>query len=264
MNCFARSLLATLLPALALASTPVPDGGTLVIPTNAIAGLRATSTSRYATQTRVPVEGQPFAEALRCATTTRPAHSWDIQFQFRTTRKVEKGEVLWARFYARTLSTKSESGEGRVTAIFEKAGPPNTKSLDRDLDFGREWKELCLPFKALDTYEAGKASAGFHLGTQEQVVEIADFAVYSFGIGYDLKRLPHTKVAYAGQAADAPWRAAADARIEQYRKGDLAVTVTDAAGRPVPGAKVVNVTQTAVEPAAAETGLEAAPEEDED
>ena len=38
---------------------------------------------------------------------------------------------------------------------------------------------------------------------------------------------------YAGQAADAPWRAAADARIEQYRKGDLAVTVIDAAGHPV-------------------------------
>jgi GH35 family endo-1,4-beta-xylanase len=230
--------MAPLLPALVLAATPVPEGGTLVIPANAIAGLRAASTSRYATQTRVPVAGQPFTEALRCATTTRPTHSWDIQFQFRTTRKVAKGEVLWARFYARTLSTKSESGAGRATAIFEQAGPSNNKSLSRGLDFGREWQELCLPFKALDTYEAGQASAGFHFGTQEQVVEIADFAVYSYGTAYDLKRLPHTKVTYAGQAAAAPWRAAAAARIEKLRKGDLAITVTDASGRPVPGAKV--------------------------
>jgi GH35 family endo-1,4-beta-xylanase len=231
-------LLATLLPALLLAASPVPEGGTPVIQANAIATMRAVAASKYGTLTRVKVEGQPFAEAVRCEIAARPAHPWDIQFQFRTTRAVEKGEVLWARFYARMLVAKTESGEGRVCAIFEKNSPPNDKSLSFDLDLGREWKEYFFPFTSRGAYAAGTASTGFHLGALEQTVEIADFEVFSFGKGYDMNRLPRTKIAYDGQALDAPWRAAADARIEKSRKGELTVAVTDAAGKPLSGAKV--------------------------
>ena len=223
---------------LLLPAMPPPEGGTPVIPTNAIASMRQSASSKYGMLTRVKVEGQPFAEAVRCETATRPTHSWDIQFQFKTTRKVEKGEVLWTRFFARTVSAKTESGEGRVCAIFERGSAPNEKSLDFDVNLGREWKEYFFPFKSRDTYEPGKAGSGFHLGTQEQIVEIANFEVYSFGKGFDMQRLPRTKASYAGQAADAPWRAAADARIEKIRKGDLTVAVTDASGHPVSGAKI--------------------------
>ncbi len=229
--------LALLLPCF-LFATPVPEGGTLIIPTNAIGTMRAVATSKHGTLTRVKSEGQSFSEALRCEIAARPAHAWDIQFQFRTTRRIEKGEVLWARFYARTISAKTESGEGRVCAIFEKNSPPNDKALSLDTDFGREWKEYFLPFKARETYEAGKATTGFHLGALEQTVEIADFEVYTFGKGFDMNRLPRTRVSYAGQALDAPWRADANARIEKLRKGDLAITVTDADGKALPGAKV--------------------------
>ena len=223
---------------LLLSATPAPEGGTLAIPPNAIGTLREVARSQHGTLTRVKTEGQPFAEAVRCEITDRAAHPWDIQFQIRTTRKIEKGEVLWVRFYARTLAAKTESGEGRICAIFEKAGPPNDKSLSSDLDIGHEWKEIFQPFKSRDTYEAGQASCGFHLGTQSQTVEIADFELYAFGKGYDMNRLPRTRIAYAGQAPDAPWRAAADARIDQIRKADLTVAVTDPAGKPVRGAKV--------------------------
>ncbi|MEN0111417.1 MAG: endo-1,4-beta-xylanase, partial [Planctomycetota bacterium] len=47
---------------------------------------------------------------------------------------------------------------------------------------------------------------------------------------------------YAGFAPNAPWRAEAATRIDAIRKADLAVTVVDAVGRPVPGAEV-SVTQ---------------------
>ena len=43
---------------------------------------------------------------------------------------------------------------------------------------------------------------------------------------------------YAGREADAAWRKAALERIEKIRKGDLKVTVTDAAGSPLAGAAV--------------------------
>lgn len=223
----------------ALRAVPVPDGGTLVIPGNALAAIRAESGNAYGTLTHVTVEGQPFAEAVQCEVKTRPAQPWEIQFQFRTTRRVEKGEVLWARFFARTVAAiDSETGEGRITVIFEKAGPPHDKSLSRELDLGCEWAEYFLPFKAGADYDLGKASAGFHLGTLAQTVEIADFEVYAFGKDYDFNRLPQTRVTYPGQALDAPWRAAAAARIERFRKASLAVGVTDAAGQPLPGANV--------------------------
>jgi GH35 family endo-1,4-beta-xylanase len=216
----------------------VPEGGVPVIPGDALASLRLPSDNACGTLTRVRVEGQPFAEAVRCEVRERPAHPWGIQFQFRTTRGVAKGEVLWARFFARTVEARTETGAGRVCAIFEKAGPPHDKSLSRDLDLGREWAEYFLPFRALADYDAGRAGAGFHLGLLEQTVEIAGFEVYAFGKDYDIRRLPNTRATYAGQAPDAPWRAAAAARIERHRKADLAVNVTDAAGRPLPGAKV--------------------------
>ncbi len=219
-------------------SAAVPEGGVPVIQENAIASLRTETRTDHATLTRVKVAGQPFAEALHCEIRTQPDHPWAVQFQFRTTRRIEKGEALWMRFFARTLEARTESGEGQIHAIFEKAGPPHDKSLSCGITLGRAWQEIFLPFKALDTYEAGRASAGFHLGVMAQCVEIADVALYAFGTGYDLARLPRTRIAYAGQALDAPWRAAAAARIERHRKGDLTVRVTDGAGRPVPGAKV--------------------------
>ena len=42
----------------------------------------------------------------------------------------------------------------------------------------------------------------------------------------------------ATKPSDADLWTSAPARIEQHRKGDLSVTVTDATGKPVPGAQV--------------------------
>ena len=236
MNTQALALLA-LFPLL-LSAASAPEGGKLAIPANAIGTLRAISTSQHGTLTRVKVEGQPFSEALRCEITSHPTHPWAVQFQLRTTRAVEKGEVLWARFYARTLNAKTESGEGVVHAIFEKAVPPHDKSLSCGVTLGRQWQEIFLPFKSQDAYPSGKAGVGLHLGVQEQTVEIADFELYAFGTAYDMHGLPRTRISYAGQAPDAVWRTAAETRIEKHRKADLAVTVIDAAGKPVPAAKV--------------------------
>jgi GH35 family endo-1,4-beta-xylanase len=43
---------------------------------------------------------------------------------------------------------------------------------------------------------------------------------------------------YDGRDANAPWRALALARIEQLRKGDFTIHVTDATGRPIAGAPI--------------------------
>src|SRR5215216_180336 len=46
------------------------------------------------------------------------------------------------------------------------------------------------------------------------------------------------KLDYKGREANAPWRKEAEARIERSRKADLSLTVTDAAGQPLPDAEL--------------------------
>jgi hypothetical protein len=62
--------------------------------------------------------------------------------------------------------------------------------------------------------------------------------VLNYGNKETLESLPQHKVTYEGIEANAPWRKAAQERIDKLRKGDLRVLVLDAAGKPVPGAQV--------------------------
>ncbi|TWT36424.1 Endo-1,4-beta-xylanase Z precursor [Posidoniimonas corsicana] len=49
---------------------------------------------------------------------------------------------------------------------------------------------------------------------------------------------PDPPVNYGGRDPNSPWRAEAAQRIDQHRKSDLTLRVTDAAGQPTPGATV--------------------------
>ncbi|MGL6225414.1 MAG: endo-1,4-beta-xylanase [Thermoguttaceae bacterium] len=174
--------------------------------------------------------------AILCEILTVPDQVWDAQFQFRINKKVVKNDVLLVRFYARTVAPNQE---GVIRVIFEQTDPPHEKSLSRDVVLDTSWKEFVFPFHAQDTYEPQKASVGFHLGLQEQTVEIADLTLDSYGQEVDFDQLPCTPLTYAGRDPDAVWRQEAEQRIEQIRKGDLRVTVRDARGKPIVGADVL-------------------------
>src|SRR5262249_6793161 len=59
---------------------------------------------------------------------------------------------------------------------------------------------------------------------------------YGSGVGPGM--LPAAVDTYAGREADASWRAGADQSIDQYRKSNLTVNVTDGSGNPLDGALV--------------------------
>jgi len=75
-------------------------------------------------------------------------------------------------------------------------------------------------------------------GFDRQTIEIGGLSVVNFGPGVSIKDLPRTHVGYLGRSPDAQWRKDALDRIEKIRKGDFAVTITDANGAAVPGAHV--------------------------
>ena len=108
----------------------------------------------------------------------------------------------------------------------------------RGADGGRQraWTFYSFAFRAAETYDAttNRAQLGFQLGFDPQTVEIGGVAVKNYGTAVspaDVRRVGQT---YQGRTAgDSAWRGAED-RIGNG-KGDLAVTVRDAAGRPLEG-----------------------------
>jgi endo-1,4-beta-xylanase len=64
------------------------------------------------------------------------------------------------------------------------------------------------------------------------------FAVIALGAASAAGEPRPKESGYPGRSGDAPWRKAALRRIEKVRKADLVVRVTDAGGKPLPGARV--------------------------
>ena len=75
-------------------------------------------------------------------------------------------------------------------------------------------------------------------------MEIAGIELLSYGVGYDLKKLPITQSTYFGREPNAPWRKEAKERIASLRMTPLQVKVIGPNGQPMPNA-VVKVEQTA-------------------
>jgi endo-1,4-beta-xylanase len=166
---------------------------------------------------------------------------WQVQLNVPSSGPLAKGTTLFLEVYLRTINSKAESGEGRTTLIVEKRGEPHTKSVQKNITAPPDgtWVRRCYAGVVAENYEAGKAQLNFHLGfDRAQTIQIGGLRVVDMGIGVPPRSLPVDPTTYPGREADAAWRAEAAQRIEKYRKGDLKITVVDAAGNPVPNASV--------------------------
>lgn len=188
--------------------------------------------------TEIPVQGQPFTTARRAEILQPSANVWDVQIQAKSAAPVEEGDVLLATFYFRTERSLDESGEGATEFVFELGRDPWTKSVTYPLRGAREWKKVFVPFVAGQSYKPGEGQAIFRLGYPKQTIEIGGVTVENFGKQLALADLPRTEISYAGTDPQDPWRAAAQARIEEHRKAELKVLVRAAGGRPVTQATV--------------------------
>jgi len=212
--------------------------GTLVMARAAL--LHAQRGGEYPTNARltvVTVTGPSFTQALRVATLRLAPQPWNTQVTFSNTAAVRQGDVLFLSVWARRIESRAETGEARAEFVFEQSGPPWTKSVMRDIAVGPQWQQFYLPFAAAMDYAAGQAQVCFRVGYPPQVLELAAFELLNCGVT-NINALPMVKATYAGMAADAPWRAAAAARIETLRKATLLLGVVDTNGQPVPGATV--------------------------
>lgn len=186
----------------------------------------------------VDVTGQPFSQALRTEIKEASPNLWDVQLAATSTRGVQSGDVLLASFWFRTESIAVESGEAETEINFELNHQPHDKSLTHAVRAGAEWRQMLLPFVAKRNFEPGEAQVTFRLGYSPRTFDIADVEIENFEKQLVLADLPRTRSTYVGMEADAPWRAQAEARIDQLRKADLTVRVTGKNGKPVADAEV--------------------------
>lgn len=164
---------------------------------------------------------------------------WDLQTRKPNISEIHKGDVLLLSFSMKTVSTRKESGEGIIQAVFEENTSPWDKSLSREIHSGSEWKKWNIPFIATRDFKIGEGSLSFCFGFGEQEVQLTDVSLVNYAQRTTLDKLPRTPVTYVGREPDAPWRKEAEERIEKIRKGPLTVTVLDGAThQPVANAEV--------------------------
>jgi len=178
-------------------------------------------------------------EAVRRVRTTEAARQpWEAQFKSVLRTPVKKGDVCLLTFEARAVAASHESWQARFRLVVADRGKPFPRIALTGFSLDREWREIALPFVFRRDHAPGEVEVSCDIGYGAQTIELAGLRVLDFGGGIAPDRLPRTRPTYAGREAGAAWRNEALARIESLRKGDLALLVTDAAGRPVPGARV--------------------------
>jgi len=215
----------------------IPDGGKLLT-ADFLAGARRPNAASVARSQIVDVDHPQFAQALRVATLHEEGPSWSVEVGSPTTAAVKKGAVALVHFWARGAESSDESGEVFATIYAQKNSPDWDKSLFKGISVGAQWREYFFPFEFIADYAAGAATVNFGLGSRRQTLEIAGFEVLYYGTSLQVSDLPQHRATYAGREPDAPWRAAARARIEQHRKGDFTLELTGPSGQPLAGAEI--------------------------
>jgi endo-1,4-beta-xylanase len=218
----------------------VPQAKGLPWGENPLASLDGTKLKRGFAK-RVDSAGTPFKDILSFTTAEHKGSPWGLQLVLPSQAPLKKDTVVYAEFYARTVSSRQESGSAFVHSVLELRRDPHTKSLSATgmASPDGNWVRIAQAGIIKADYAPGEASFNFQLGyDRDQVIEIADLRLVDLGPGIELRNLPLSKSTYVGREANAPWRTEAQARIEKLRKGDLAITVLGANGKPVPNARV--------------------------
>jgi GH35 family endo-1,4-beta-xylanase len=174
---------------------------------------------------------------LRLETLRRPERRQGFQVGVKVPARIAAGDVLQVRFEARSAAAPS-GGTAELGVSLRPGRSRFSLPLNMPVELKAEWRTFEYAFSADRDYEPDQAELEFTPGSTPQVAEIRSLELRNYRRTKRVPELGSTRLPYPGQEPSAPWRKAADERIEKYRKGDLRVEVHDAAGRPVRNAEV--------------------------
>ena len=192
-----------------------------------------------ATLSEIKVSGQPFRHALQLEVGECTHREHDLVLGGKIVEHIREGDALLLSFYIRCPESADESALGRCHVVGQAKRSSRPISLfGKTIVAGKKWKRIFVPFAAPIDNDLGYTVTFRMGGTKPQTLQIAKLEVVNYRKKRKLEKLPSTETHYPGMEPDAPWRKAAAARIEQYRKADLQIAVVDRNGRPVPGARL--------------------------
>jgi len=207
-------------------SAQVPPGG---VSLNALTGTTWQKTGK-GTLTLVNVEGLTFTKALRQTTGTDIAQAWDAQIKFPAVAGIAVNDIILVAFWARTISSIDETGEGYLMVCIEQNTAPHTKQIYYKISMGSEWKQYFASVKSAVSMAPSAINYSFHTGFPSQTIEVADVQILNYKNSLSLNDLPVTEITYPGQDPNAAWRQEAASRIEQHRKGTAELVIYDEQG----------------------------------
>jgi GH35 family endo-1,4-beta-xylanase len=193
-----------------------------------------------ATLELIDLDDEKFDRALCFKSRGKTGDTGAVAFHARSSYGIARGDMLLASFWVRCVDSQSESGAGELQVSLGEASGKWRNFMSLPVNVGQKWQHVCLFGPAKKTYDPGEVRLAINAGGWPQTIEISDVRIANLGQDVDRKALPRIErdIDYPGREPEAAWRKAAAERIEKFRKGDLKVTVLDAAGKPVPGAKV--------------------------
>ncbi len=175
------------------------------------------------------VTGQDFSQLSQMSIGGQGNNPWDSGWKINNRTSIQQGDkvllVLWVR---------AMTGGGAAKLFIEHA-TNFSKEVYLDVNITEDWEQYFIPFEATSSYNVDGLAFGFHLATQQQVVQIGGFTAINFGQQVNLDQIPSdfNNELYEGNEPDAPWRAEAAVRIENLRKADLTIEALDGQGNPI-------------------------------
>jgi endo-1,4-beta-xylanase len=214
-------------------ATAIPSGGTDVLGSDTFAAFKGGSSAAVKLEP-ITVTGRSFTQAWRVTGLQPLPQPYSEQLQATNTVPVQKDDVLLVQFWARAIGGKPAQTE----FVFELNKDPYDKSALLGVRLTPNWTLYSVPFKAHRDFPNGTVNTGFRLGYNNQAFELGGVVLKNYAKTRRLESLPFAGFSYVGREANAAWRKAADARIDQLRKADFKIKVVDVNGKAIPNANV--------------------------
>jgi GH35 family endo-1,4-beta-xylanase len=210
------------------------------------AGLVATPINLDGSSSTTTAAGVSVSKAIRLQTTALGANAWSSQLYVKLNPGVKKGDIIFFGFKMRGIESVTNK-ESTVVLTNTRLRVDGTTSTNLNVEgcVSDEWQQYFMAVASPVDSGANGGKFVFQLGMALQTIDVADVFAIDFGQSdVTLSQLPIMKTTYKGMEDDAQWRKDALERIEQIRKADVSVNVTDEKGNAIKNAEVaVNQTR---------------------
>ena len=181
-------------------------------------------------------EGQIFTRSVSATVNELADNPWNSGIGIINNQPIEAGDRLLMAVWMRGTTAQAE---GAFTQLFFEDAETYEKETGLSARLSKEWKLYLVPFESKRDYDYWEAQIAWHLNFRLQTVEVGGLALLNYKKNYELHQLPEEiHLTYEGRDADAPWRTAANERINTHRKANLEIKVIDENGKLIPNASV--------------------------